>query len=868
MATRRERVVLELQDDFTSGMARAAAATTLLDKNLKSLSGSAVRSRTDLGGTTREVDALGKSSQHSGAQIDKLSGRLKLIAQAAAVLGPGLVPIGAVAIPAVAGLASQFGFAAIGAGSLVVAAQGVGDALKAVNDAALDPTVENLEKAREAMSRLGPEAQEFVSRFQELRPVLADIRDSAAAGWFPGLTEALDHFEDVAPRIGSLFEEIGRAGGALVAGGAESLAGPRWAEFLTFIETEAPQALTELGHTVGNLTHGLAELWMAFGPLNESFSGWLLDVSRGFDSWAEGLSQTEGFRDFIAYVREQGPQVVETFKALFDAVLQIVQAAAPLGGPVLQAIEAIAQAIALIADSPAGPTILAAASAMAILSRAQAAWAAVSATSWVAGIRGANGFSASLATAAKSAGVFAVVVSSFMDTMSQMDTWERGRAASEAMAGNITELTDAIQASNVGKFAGELGVDVRRLAEDLHRNGEEGEYAKEVIDKLNASSEGFGNNISLFASDILPMWTSESSKAWEAGDDLNDIIANNADLMGAAAGAANRATYGIAGIGPTLDATARAAQGASLGLGKAEDALTDAQKAARKFEGALDSLTGWLDKREAMRNFNDSVRELGKSIKNGFGRKDIENLDAVGRNIATVAAGIENKELRADFLADARESLRKLAENAGPKARDEIDLLIRRIKILEKQNPEPEVEVKTGKAERDIINVRRLLNEIPESVTSTVIVKRRDERVGSKFGQSANPTHNADGGTIRGRRTPYGDKVLSWLAPGEEVISNRKGQADRHRSLLKAINAGRMADGGTVPWERRAPMSGASLAPGGGMSIDYDRLASAIANARPAQLYGDVHVSDGYGGFKRQMQQDRRRANLDGVRGG
>lgn len=54
------------------------------------------------------------------------------------------------------------------------------------------------------------------------------------------------------------------------------------------------------------------------------------------------------------------------------------------------------------------------------------------------------------------------------------------------------------------------------------------------------------------------------------------------------------------------------------------------------------------------------------------------------------------------------------------------------------------------------------------------------------------------GGTIPGAREPYGDKTLLLGAPGEEVISNRYGQADRHRALLKAINANRYADGGTI----------------------------------------------------------------------
>ena len=40
----------------------------------------------------------------------------------------------------------------------------------------------------------------------------------------------------------------------------------------------------------------------------------------------------------------------------------------------------------------------------------------------------------------------------------------------------------------------------------------------------------------------------------------------------------------------------------------------------------------------------------------------------------------------------------------------------------------------------------------------------------------------ADGGTVGGARAPYGDKVLTYLAPGEEVITNRNGEADRFRA--------------------------------------------------------------------------------------
>lgn len=396
MAVRRESVRLELDDaGYSTGMAKAAAATLLLDRALEKLDGRQVKIRTSTDDSTQGIDKFRRAADQSGPSIDRLSGRLSLLAQSALVLGPALIPIGAVAIPAITGLASSLGFAVIGMGSLVVATQGVGDALKAVNEAALEPTAANLEKARVAMANLGPEAQAFVERFQELRPVLADIRDAAAAGWFPGLTDSMDHFELVAPRVASLFEAIGRTGGALLAEGAETLAGGEWAEFLSFVEDNAPQALDQLGRAVGNVAKGLAELWMAFAPLNDDFTTFLLEASRGFATWADGLSETEGFREFVEYLRANGPQVGETLGSIASAVVSIIEAAAPLGGPVLEAFELIADTLKTIADSPAGSKIFTMAAAFVVLNKTLAI---------TAGLLARTGF-ISAATAGRMTGV-------------------------------------------------------------------------------------------------------------------------------------------------------------------------------------------------------------------------------------------------------------------------------------------------------------------------------------------------------------------------------------------------------------------------------------------------------------------------------
>ena len=63
MATRRERVVLELEDrGFTTGMAKAAAQSAVLNKELDSLSRDSVRTRRALSDVDVPMESLGRST--------------------------------------------------------------------------------------------------------------------------------------------------------------------------------------------------------------------------------------------------------------------------------------------------------------------------------------------------------------------------------------------------------------------------------------------------------------------------------------------------------------------------------------------------------------------------------------------------------------------------------------------------------------------------------------------------------------------------------------------------------------------------------------------------------------------------------------
>lgn len=766
MAVRREKVVLDLEDNLTPGLTRSAVAAKLLERNLKGLDGTSVGAGRGLMQTSRSVDAVNTSFRRGAADIDQFSGRLRLFADAALTIGPALIPIGAIGIPALTGLASAFGFTAVGAGAAAVAFSGVGDALDALRKAQLEPTTENLKAARQAMDQIGPHAQAFAEQLVAMGPAFREVRDSAAAGLFPGLQASLVDVERVLPRVASLFQAVGDAVGDLAADGADSLAGPRWAGFISFIEAEAPAALRDLGSALGSTAHGFAEMWMAFQPLNDSFVGWLRESAAAFDQWSVGLSQSQGFAEFSEYIRENGPRVAEAMSSIGNALLQVVQAAAPLGGPTLAIISALADTLALLAASPVGPPLLALAAGMTAVSRATSiagpAMASMSdafldlrtspnkaatamerfggAARVAAGGVGIGLFAHSLTQANDSLRVFESTFGGALAGLSTGSPWGVAIGAAggllAGLAGTADDTTEQVQAltnaliqangviddtfrggvaaaleeSGAASAAQELGIDLNALT-----NAALG--AEPALAQMNAVLDQ--QAFALTGAAIATLQSGDATREQlqvarqtidAAGPQLasiklirdalggqNEVVdeatakaQRHAEMMGTAAGATDEYT------GATQD---------SIG------ALEAAAAATWTFSDALAGLEGWLNRREAARNYAESIKELARSLKNGFTRKDAENIDAVGRSIMQMAQGMK-KGPRDDFLKGTIASLRELANNSGPRAKAEVAGLIAQLRKLIAPKKPITPEVNDGPAKSKLTGMERLLKQV------------------------------------------------------------------------------------------------------------------------------------------------------------
>ena len=376
MAVRRESIILELEDNASAEALRAAAALKTLDKAISGLSGSAIRSHA-FQTTARDVDKMGASFDRAGSSIDRFSGRAALLGTALTTIGPAAIPITAAAVPALVTLTAGLGAAASAAGVLMLAFDGVGEAVTAVSNYRLAPTAENLAKVREEMDRLGPSGASFVMAIDKATPALEDLQRTARDGIFPGWERGLDELMTQLPGVRNFVADLSATVGELGEASADALVNDAdWQEFFDLIGTDGPSALEDFGRATGNVVAGAANLAEALSELTGNRAG-LVENSRAFREWADNLEHTEGFQEFADYIRESGPEVAEFLTATGEAMVAVAQAAAPWGQAVLPALTALADVTAAIAGSPLGPPLFAAAAAMLVFNKAAAASSAI-----------------------------------------------------------------------------------------------------------------------------------------------------------------------------------------------------------------------------------------------------------------------------------------------------------------------------------------------------------------------------------------------------------------------------------------------------------------------------------------------------------
>lgn len=129
---------------------------------------------------------------------------------------------------------------------------------------------------------------------------------------------------------------------------ANSVAGQKAIQaFIEYTKTNLPK----LGQIFGNVFSGIGNLMIAFGQNSSNIFDWLVKLTSQFRAWSEQVGQSQGFKDFISYVQENGPTIMQLIGNIVKALVAFGTAMAPIASKLLDFITNLAGFIAKLFET-------------------------------------------------------------------------------------------------------------------------------------------------------------------------------------------------------------------------------------------------------------------------------------------------------------------------------------------------------------------------------------------------------------------------------------------------------------------------------------------------------------------------------------
>ena len=615
---------------------------------------------------------------------------------------PALVPAVAAATAGVVGLSSGLAAAggvvgAAGVGYLAVGKQAavMAEGLSKAKEK-LDQTAEGTEAHAEALKNYkallaemkGP-LGDLVLELEATKAAFSDLGEQLTPRAARTMTQALVLVRDVMTGIPPLFNVADRSISQMLDSLSEWFHGPGFGDLTRFITQEGPDAFRSFGRIAGGALTGVGHLFEAFAGTGQAALDWLADSMERFSSWADRLKYSPAFANFLDYVNENAPRVIDLIGSLVSAVIDVGQALAPYGGAALEAITGIARGLSSMAENHGDLLALG----LVLGGLALAATKGTTALRGLTGALGAGSAAAKLMGGSMTgavAGIVAVGIAAEVSS-NQWDKWQNKKILDSGAKVNIDELSASLRTlGQTGEVTGaglatlgEFGPVSHKFKEDAADSAAAWENlvdsfargaGQDFGDKFKRLGDGGKNMAELtartreldaalsqlvqggYAADARAAFDRIGAAAREAGvsqDDLNKMFPTYIDAVGRLKTSQDNAT---AGLDDTTDAALRQKQ--------ALDDLADAQNRA---SGALTLRGSARDLEAAYDDATASIKENGRTLDDNTpkGRANASALDAIAAAALRQAeamrnAGKDQQDIGA-AMADARERLIQVA---------------------------------------------------------------------------------------------------------------------------------------------------------------------------------------------------------------
>ncbi|MCX4543768.1 hypothetical protein [Streptomyces sp. NBC_01565] len=206
-------------------------------------------------------------------------------------------------------------------------------------------------KYQAALDKLTPSARGTFDAFLALRTAFTAWSESLQPAVMPLFTRALEGIKNSLPGLTPFVLNAANAIGTLQDKVSAGFKSPWWQSFRTDLAAAVGPATVGLGTALGNVFKTIAGIVDAFLPHMDSISQRMQEITGRWAKWATGLKGSPAFERFLSYSSAQAPILAKALGDIGSGFFEIVRAASPLSGPVLQTLGAVFRALGSIAET-------------------------------------------------------------------------------------------------------------------------------------------------------------------------------------------------------------------------------------------------------------------------------------------------------------------------------------------------------------------------------------------------------------------------------------------------------------------------------------------------------------------------------------
>lgn len=296
--------------------------------------------------TKREIKSLQKSFRGLGNALTRVTQNVSGTRAALVAFSSALSPLGGVALGVGGALAASFsaaGVAVAGAGAVAVSVlNDVFDAseeLEKINEKIaeakfagdMEKVNELLKERKFIMSQLSDEQVKATNALNDFKRFWGDFASSFETPVVEIFTKSLGllktSLETLRPVIQAGFEGISRLMDSL--GRYTESQGFR--EFVDWLASKASSSIQNFGTAAMNVFVGIANLLKAFSPLMGGVENGLVGLTEKFRQWSETVGQSQGFQNFVNFVKQNGPVLAQLLGQVGELVMRLGIVMAPVG---------------------------------------------------------------------------------------------------------------------------------------------------------------------------------------------------------------------------------------------------------------------------------------------------------------------------------------------------------------------------------------------------------------------------------------------------------------------------------------------------------------------------------------------------------